>query len=110
MVWSAGSRHKRRRRVDAVRNYAMLPGPQRLWSGGWFRWPDIQISNDDIGRWPSSTGALVKLAAFLSSLHWPDEVIVGSIDLGGEGGGGFGVASTRSELWLREIQDLLLSS
>ena len=36
LVWSAGGRHKRRRPVEAVRNYAMLPGPQRLWVGGWF--------------------------------------------------------------------------
>ena len=33
MVWSAGGRPKRRRPVEAVRNYAMLPGPQRLWTG-----------------------------------------------------------------------------
>ena len=74
MVWSAGGRHKRRRPIEAVRDYAMLPGPHRLWGGGWFRWPDIRISDDDVGCWPFSTGALVKLAAFLSSLHWPDEV------------------------------------
>ena len=30
MVWSAGERLKRRRPVEAVRDYAMLPGPQRL--------------------------------------------------------------------------------
>ena len=52
----------------------MLPGPQSLWVGGGFKWPDIHISGDDVGRWPFSTGALVKLAAFLSSLSWPSEV------------------------------------
>ena len=52
----------------------MLPGSQRLWVGGWFRWRVIDISGDDVGRWPFSVGALVKLAAFLSSLSWSGEV------------------------------------
>ena len=81
MVWSAGGRHKRRRPVEAVRDYAMLPGPQRLWVGGWFQWPVIRITEDDVSRWPFSPGCLVKLAAFLSSLTWPSEVV----DLGAGG-------------------------
>ena len=56
MVWSAGGRHKRRRPIDAVRDYAMLPGPRRLWVGGWFQWPAINISEDDVARWPFSLG------------------------------------------------------
>ena len=60
--------------MEAVRDYAMLPGPKRLWVGSWFRWPRVDISGDDVGRWPFSTGALVKLVAFLSSLSWPSEV------------------------------------
>ena len=36
-------------------------------------WPDIVISEDDVGLWLFSV-ALVKLAAFLSSLSWPSEV------------------------------------
>ena len=74
MVWSAGGRPKRRRPVEAVRDYATLPGPQRLWTGSWIRWPTIVISRDDLERWPFSSSALVKLAAFLSSLSWPGEV------------------------------------
>ena len=81
MVWSAGGKQKRRRQIEAVRDYALLPGPQRLWVGGWFRWPDIRISEDDVGRWPFSPSCLVKLAAFLSSLTWPSEVA----DLGAGG-------------------------
>ena len=81
MVWSAGGGLKRRRPVEAVWDNAMLPGPQRLWVGGWFRWPEIRISGDDVGRWPLSPGSLVKLAAFLSSLTWPNEVT----DLGAGG-------------------------
>ena len=34
MVWSAGGRQKRRRPVEAFRDYAMLPGPHRLL--GWW--------------------------------------------------------------------------
>ena len=62
-VWSAGGRLTRRRAVEAVSDYATLPGPQRLWVGSWFRWPKIVIAGDDVGRWPFSTSALVKLAA-----------------------------------------------
>ena len=75
MVWSAGGKQKRSRPVEAVRDYAMLPGPQRLWVGGWFQWPGINITEDDVARWPFSPGCLVKLAAFLSSLSWPAEVV-----------------------------------
>ena len=74
LVWSAGGRIKRKRPVEAVRNYAMLPGPQRLWTGSWIQWPTIVISRNDLERWPFSPSALVKLAAFLSSLSWPGEV------------------------------------
>ena len=74
LVWSAGGRVKRRRPVEVVRNYAMLPGPQRLWTGSWIRWPAIVITDGDLGCWPFSPGALVKLAAFLGSLSWPSEV------------------------------------
>ena len=81
MVWSAGGKHKRRRPIDSVRDYAMLPGPRRLWVGSWFQWPVINITEDDVARWPFSTGCLVKFAAFLSSLTWPGEVV----DLGAGG-------------------------
>ena len=81
MVWSAGGKQKRRRPIEAVREFAMLPGPQRLWVGGWFRWPVINITVDDVARWPFSPGSLVKLAAFLSGLSWPAEVV----DLGAGG-------------------------
>ena len=52
----------------------MLPGPQRFWIGRWFKWPDVHITGEDVGRWTFSTSALAKLAAFLSSLYWPSEV------------------------------------
>ena len=74
LCWCSGAEGKRRRVTDAVRDFAMIPGPQSLWSGSWVRWPVIHISNEDVGWWPFSPGALVKLAAFLSSLSWPCEV------------------------------------
>ena len=74
LVWCFGAKGKRRRVMEAVRDFAMITGPQRLCVGSWFRWPDIVTSGDDVGRWPFSAGALVKLATFLSSLSWPSEV------------------------------------
>ena len=74
IVWSAGGKRKQKRPIEAVRDYAMLPGPRRLWTGSWIRWPEISISEDDLANWPFSPGSLVQLAAFLSSLSWPGEV------------------------------------
>ena len=74
LVWCSGAKGKRRRVVEAVRDFAMLPGHQRLWVGGWQRWPVFTIPGDDVGRWPFSVGALVKVAAFFSNLSWPTEV------------------------------------
>ena len=68
LCWCSGAKGKRRRVLDAVGNFALIPGPQRLWVGSWVRWPEIAVSGDDVGRWPFSLGALVKLAAFLFSL------------------------------------------
>ena len=64
MVWSSGGRPKLRRAVEAVRDFAMLPGPQRLCTGSWFKWPDIFITADDVSRWPFSIGALEKMLPF----------------------------------------------
>ena len=74
LVWSAGGKVKRKRPVEAVRDYAMLPGPQRLWTGSWVHWPVIEITEGDLVNWPFSPGSLVKITAFLSSLSWPGEV------------------------------------
>ena len=73
LVLCSGAKDKRWRVLDAVRDFSMLPG-QRLWVGCWFKWPDIFITADDVGRWLFSVGALVKVAAFLGSLSWPSEV------------------------------------
>ena len=67
--------------LKRLEDYAMLPGPHRIWVGGWFQWPVVHITGDDVARWPFSPGCLVELAAFLSSLSWPSEVV----DLGAGG-------------------------
>ena len=80
--WCAGSKSKKRKPMDAVRDLAMIPGPVRLGGGGGsFKWPRIDITAADVARWPFSTGVLIKLAAFLSDLPWPTEVI--DLGLGG---------------------------
>ena len=78
LVWCAGSLPKRRRIVQAVRDYAGLPGPGALWSGGWLGWPETSVTADDVRVWLFSFGSVVKLVAFLGSLHWP----TGIADLG----------------------------
>ena len=60
--------------MDALRDLAMIPGPVGLGARGSFQWPRIDITAADVSCWPFSTGVLVKLAAFLSSLTWPTEV------------------------------------
>ena len=61
--------------MDAVFYLAMIPGPVWLGAGMSFQWPRIDITAADVSCWPFSTGVLVKLAAFLSSLTWPTEII-----------------------------------
>ena len=74
MCWCAGSKPKKRKAMDPVRDMAMIPGPVGLGRGGSFKWPRIDIGAADVGMWPFSTSSLVKLTAFLSSLTWPSTV------------------------------------
>ena len=76
LVWCSGAKGKRRRVVEAVRDFAMLPGHQRLWVGGWQRWPVFTIPGDDVGRWPFSVGALVKVADFLVTFLGPPGFLI----------------------------------
>ena len=78
LVWSAGTRPKRRRLVHAVRDRAFLPGPLGIWDSEWVTVPATVICVDDIAHWPYTPGLLVKWVAFLGTLHWP----AGSADLG----------------------------
>ena len=43
------------------------------------------MTDGDVRVWPFSVGSLVKIVAFLGSLHWPTEVA----DLGSGGGVSF---------------------
>ena len=57
-----------RGQLKRLGDYAMLPGPGRLWGGDWFKWPDIHITEGDVGRWPFSTGALVEVSCLFELL------------------------------------------
>ena len=81
VVWSAAANPKRRRVEQAVRNFAWLPGPPRLWTARWFQVPVACICEADVVVWPFSVSLLVKIAHFLSTLHWPCGV--GELGVGG---------------------------
>ena len=61
--------------------FAWVTAPPDLWRHGSVGWPAIHVEEADVAVWPCSVGMLVKLCAFLSSLHWP--AVVG--DLRGSG-------------------------
>ena len=52
LVWSAGTRPKRRRLVHAVRDRAFLLGPPGIWDSEWVTVPATAICVDDIAHWP----------------------------------------------------------
>ena len=81
LVWSAGSLPKRKRVVDAVRNFAFLPGPVGLWSGEWVSFGVSSITVEDVRVWPYTVSLLVKISAFLGTLHWP--AAAGDLGVGG---------------------------
>ena len=59
LVWSAGSLPKRRRVVDAVRDFAFLPGPVGIWSEDWVSSAVSCITVEDVRVWPYSVSLLV---------------------------------------------------
>ena len=97
LVWSAGSLPKRRGVVNAVRNFAFLPGPVDLWSGEWVSFGVSGVTVEDVRVWPFSVSLLVKVSAFLGTLHWP----VAADDLG-VGGVSFVEMLILYELWAGE--------
>ena len=101
LVWSAGSLPKRRRDVDAVRNFAFLPGPVGIWSGDWVSFAVSGITVDDVRVWPYSVSLFVKMSAFLGTLHWP----AGAVDFG-VGGVSFVEMLILYELWA--VRDFVL--
>ena len=81
VVWSTAANPKRRRVERAVRNYAWLPGPARLWNADCFHVPVVSIGEADVAAWPFSVSLLVKVTHFLGTLHWPFGV--GDLGVGG---------------------------
>ena len=53
--------------VPATRGASWLPGPARTWDSDWVGVLPTSISADAV--WPYSVGILVKLVAFLGTLH-----------------------------------------
>ena len=97
LVRSAGSLPKRRRDVDAVRDFAFLPGPVGIWGGDWVSFAVSGITVDDVRVWPYSVSLLVKVSAFLGTLHWP----ACAVDFG-VGGVSFVEMLILFELWAGE--------
>ena len=81
LVWSAGSLPKRKGVVDAVRNFAFLPGHACLWSGEWVSFGVSAVTVEDVRVWPYTVSLLVKISAFLGTLHWP--AAAGDLGVGG---------------------------
>ena len=97
LVWSAGSRPKRRRLVRAVRNRAFLSGPPGIWESEWLSVPSSTVGADDVAHWPYSPGLLVKWVSFFGTLHCPE----GGLDLG-VGGISYVELLILYELWVGE--------
>ena len=57
-----------------------LPGPVGIWDGGWVSFGINGITADDVRVWPYSVSLLVKISAFLGTLHWP----AGAVEFGVE--------------------------
>ena len=69
---------KRPRITHAVRDFALLPGPVGIWDGDWVSFGVNGITAEDVRVWPFSVSLLVKVSAFLGTLHWP----AGAVEFG----------------------------
>ena len=78
LVWSAGSFPKRPQVLHAVRDFTFLPGPVGIWDGDWVSFGVSGITAEDVRVWPYSVSLLVKMSAFLGTLHWP----AGAVEFG----------------------------
>ena len=81
IVWDRERQPKRRRVLQAVREFAWVLCPPDLWRHGSVWWPAIHVDEADVAAWPYSAAMLVKLCAFLSSLHCP--AVVGDLEMFG---------------------------
>ena len=64
LVWSAGSLPKRRRVIDAVRDFAFLPGPVGIWDGDRVSSAVSCITVEDVRVWPYSVFFLLRCWPF----------------------------------------------
>ena len=48
-----------------------MPGPVGFWSGSWASFGVSAGTAEDVRVWPYSVSLLVKVSAFLGTLHWP---------------------------------------
>ena len=78
LVWCAGSLPKRPRVTHAVRDFAFLPCPVGIWDGDWVSFGVSSVTAEDVRVWPYSVSLLVKVLAFLGTLHWP----AGAVEFG----------------------------
>ena len=62
----------------AVRDFAFLPGPVGIWDGDWVSFGVSCVTAEDVRVWPYSVSLLIKVSAFLGTLHWP----AGAVEFG----------------------------
>ena len=55
-----------------------MPGPVGIWDGNWVSFGVSSITAEDVRVWPYSVSLLVKVSAFLGTLHWP----AGAVEFG----------------------------
>ena len=67
--------------MQAVGNFAMLPGPDHSWGSQWVGVRPKVVDDAEIAVWPYSVGMLVKIVAFLDTLRWPAHA--GNFGVGG---------------------------
>ena len=63
-VRDEGAKTKKRRVLQALWEFAWVPGLPDLWRHGSVGWPCIPVGAADVAAWPYSVGMLVKLCAF----------------------------------------------
>ena len=99
VVWSAGSLSKKRRVVQAVRDLAMLPGPEHIWGSQW-----VGFVRMSVAARPFSVSLLVKSGAFFGTLHWPGRAaeVEEVMELLGGGGVSYCELLILCELWTGE--------
>ena len=63
-VRDEGAKTKKRRVLQALWEFAWVPGLPGLWRLGSVGWPCIPVGAADVAAWPYSVGMLVELCAF----------------------------------------------